>query len=155
MKCIPALVLVFFASVAIAQDYAPLPKPLKEAQTVYLQNETNWPKIADKAYKELKSWGRYRVVDDPAEADLVLRFSFNQVAGSSFILMPIGQSVVGGTVSGTGRGEALTLDIFYRPKTGDRPVWSVTKSGTLLVSNNAKDCIKELRKRMPKGKSQK
>ena len=56
-------------------EYAPLPAKILAARTVYIQNDTNYPEIADKAYTQLKHWGRYQVVDSKDKADLVLVFT--------------------------------------------------------------------------------
>lgn len=56
-------------------EHAPLPAKVLTAKTIFIQNETNQPEIADKAYTQLKSWGRYQVVDSKEKADLVLLFT--------------------------------------------------------------------------------
>lgn len=133
MKGVSILTVLLFAAGAGAQDHAPLPKAIYEAKTVYLVNDTGWPKIADKAYKELRSWGRFQVVNDKAEADLILRFTGAQQ-----------------TLGGLARANKLTMEVLDA-KT-EASLWKITEDGALLVSNNAKDCIKQLRKRMPKEK---
>lgn len=123
---------LLLAPVACAQGYAPLPKELLDAKTIYIVNDTGWPKIADKAFKELQKWGRFIVVNDIREADVIFRFRGARL-----------------TLGGISRSNDVTLAIFLRDSP-ETPIWSITESGTLLVSNNAKDCIRQLRKRMPK-----
>lgn len=131
MRYLLALTLLL-ASALTAQNYAPLPKELVDAKTVFIVNETGWPKIADKAYKELKVWDRFIVVNDAREADVIFRFRGARL-----------------TLGGISRSNDVTLAIFLKDSP-DKPIWSITESGALLVSNNAKDCIRQLRKRMPK-----
>jgi len=139
-----ASLVLFLAVPALAQKYAPLPKQITEAKTVYLVNQTIEPKVADKAYKELRSWGRLEVVDDMEKADLVFRF--RHPSSDAFAIIPLGGGVVGGSI-GSG---AVTLDIFDPKTSKEFPVWSITRSATFLVSNSGKDCVKELLKRFPK-----
>lgn len=56
-------------------EHAPLPQKVLAARTVYIQNDTKQPGIADKAYTQLKDWGKYQVVDSKDKADLVLLFT--------------------------------------------------------------------------------
>lgn len=134
---------IFFASLpANSQKYAPLPNDITNAKTVYLVNQTIEPKVADKAWKELQKWGRFEVVDDMEKADLVFRF--RHPSRDAFAVIPFGPGVV--------RNDFVMLEIFNPQKSKQFPLWTVTKGGTLLVSNSGKDCIKELRKRFPKDK---
>jgi hypothetical protein len=45
------------------------------AKTVYIDNQTGASTITDKAYEALSKWGRYKIVKDAKDADLVLRFT--------------------------------------------------------------------------------
>lgn len=56
-------------------EHAPLPSKVLTAKTIYIQNETNQPAVADKAYTQLKTWGKYQAVDSKEKADLVLLFT--------------------------------------------------------------------------------
>ena len=62
---------ILLAIAAWAEDYAPLPKRILAAKTVYILNETGHPHPLDVAYQELKKWGRYVIVDDREKADLI------------------------------------------------------------------------------------
>jgi len=57
---------------------APVPSQIQQAQTIFLTNsgsDPNFPIDATKAYNDiyaaLQSWGRYRLVNSPDQADLV------------------------------------------------------------------------------------
>ena len=45
------------------------------AKTVFIDNQTGYTQITDKAYEALSKWGRYKIVKDAKDADLVLRFT--------------------------------------------------------------------------------
>jgi hypothetical protein len=70
-------------------QHAPLPAKVMQATTIYIQNQTNDPGIADKAYTQLKNWGRYQIVDSKEHADVLLVFalteSHRQRSGSGFV----------------------------------------------------------------------
>ena len=61
-----------------ATPAAPVPSQIQQAQTIFLTNsgsDPNFPIDATKAYNDiyaaLQSWGRYRLVNSPDQADLV------------------------------------------------------------------------------------
>lgn len=56
-------------------EHAPLPVKVLAAKTVYIENQTGQPDIADKAYTQLRRWGRYDIVDSKEKADLVIVFT--------------------------------------------------------------------------------
>src|SRR5271168_3361230 len=55
--------------------HAPLPASVMAAKTVYIDNQTGHTEITDKAYDALSKWGRFKIVKDAKDADLVLRFT--------------------------------------------------------------------------------
>lgn len=79
-QCFPLFLILAFSVAALGAkkkqvEHAPLPAKVLSAKTVYIQNDSGFADIADKAYSQLKSWGRYRVVDTKQHADLVLIFT--------------------------------------------------------------------------------
>jgi hypothetical protein len=73
-----ALALVLVVSPIHAKDkLAPLPASVIAAKTVYIDNQTGHSEIADRAYDALSKWGRFKIVKDAKDADLVLRFTAN------------------------------------------------------------------------------
>jgi hypothetical protein len=52
--------------------YAPLPDQILKAKTVFLINETGKAKFGDAVYKQIKTWNRWHVITDKAQADIVL-----------------------------------------------------------------------------------
>jgi hypothetical protein len=71
-----ALASVLVVSPMYAADkYPPLPASVTAAKTVFIDNQTGSSQVTDKAYAALSKWGRYKVVKDAKDADLVLRFT--------------------------------------------------------------------------------
>lgn len=51
---------------------APLPDKLVSARTAYLQNDSGEQGFADVMYQHVQAWGRWRIVTDKSDADIVL-----------------------------------------------------------------------------------
>lgn len=75
MRRAAALILLIAASmcsVFAATKRMPLPPALLQAKRIYIDNRTlDCPECADHAFDELSKWGRFQVVTDPKDADLV------------------------------------------------------------------------------------
>jgi hypothetical protein len=66
----------------VAKDkHAPLPTAILIAKTIYIDNQSGFANMGDRAYDELSKWGRYQVVDSATKADLVLLLSANAYDG--------------------------------------------------------------------------
>ena len=73
---IAALALVLVVSPIHAKDqHAPLPASVIAAKTVYIDNQTGHAEITDRAYDALSKWGRFKILQNVKDADLVLRFT--------------------------------------------------------------------------------
>ena len=59
-------------------QHAPLPSKVLSAKTIYIQDESGHAEIGDKAYTELKAWGKYQIVDAKEKADLILVLTISQ-----------------------------------------------------------------------------
>ena len=59
----------------------PLPQQILTAKTVYIDNRSGLADLGDKAYDEMKKWGRYQIVDSPEKADMVLLLSAKEYIG--------------------------------------------------------------------------
>ena len=67
---LPCFGLTLFASAA--PKHMPLSPALMQAKGIYIDNQTpDCPQCSDQAYDELKKWGRFQVVTDPKDADLL------------------------------------------------------------------------------------
>ncbi len=70
------LALVLVLSPIYGKDkHPPLPASVIAAKTVYIDNQTGHSEITDRAYDELSKWGRFKILKDAKDADLVLRFT--------------------------------------------------------------------------------
>lgn len=73
-----ALAIVLVVSPIYAKDqHAPLPASVIAAKTVYIDNQTGDAQITDRAYDALSKWGRFKILQNAKDADLVLRFTAN------------------------------------------------------------------------------
>jgi hypothetical protein len=125
------------------EKYAPLPKAITEAKSVYILNRTGAPEPADQAYRELRSWGRFKVVDEMSAADLVFVLTSERAEDAGVVAIPIGSILAAVPV----RTRFTTLRIFASQAEYATAIWVVTRSSG---NGGAKACIKELRKRFPK-----
>jgi hypothetical protein len=71
------IVLVVFTSLVFAKkqgstQHAPLPAKVLAAKTIYIQSDSGWAEAGDKAYTQLKAWGKYQNVDAKEKADMTL-----------------------------------------------------------------------------------
>ena len=57
------------------KNHVPLPTQVIAAKTVYIDNQSEDASVGDKAREELRKWGRFQLVSDRAEADLIFVFS--------------------------------------------------------------------------------
>ncbi len=74
-KTLALAVVLVVSPIYAADKYPPLPASVIAAKTVYIDNQTGSSQITDKAYEALSKWGRYKIVKDAKDADLVLRFT--------------------------------------------------------------------------------
>lgn len=67
------VVLVLSGSVSLtAEKHAPLPDKIINAKAVFLQNDSGQQNLTDELYQEIETWGRWKVVNNRADADIVL-----------------------------------------------------------------------------------
>src|ERR1700752_955251 len=57
------------------KNHVPLPAQVITAKTVYIDNQSEEADVGEKARDELRKWGRFQIVSDRAEANLILVFS--------------------------------------------------------------------------------
>jgi hypothetical protein len=63
---------------ALAQAKSTFPATLATAKTIAIENDTHVDAVADGAADAIRAWGKFRLVDDPQIADVVLRFDKNK-----------------------------------------------------------------------------
>jgi len=65
-------VLLLLSLPAFAADHAPIPEKLVSAKTVFIQNDSGEQGFSDAVFTQLQEWGRWQVVANRAEADVVI-----------------------------------------------------------------------------------
>jgi hypothetical protein len=76
VAAVAALAIALVVSPIHAKDkHAPLPASVIAAKTVYIDNQTGHSEITDRAVEALTKWGRFKILTDAKDADLVLRFT--------------------------------------------------------------------------------
>ena len=86
-RLVLASYLICVAAVCVFSDqkYAPLPEKIVTAKTVFLQNDSGVQKFADNVYRQLEQWGRWRVVKNRSDADVVVALDHQErVQGSGY-----------------------------------------------------------------------
>ncbi len=77
--CVVGIVLatcaVMFGKNHDAVQHAPLPTKVLTAKTIYIENASGRADMADKAYTELRAWGRYQIVQTKDKADVIMVLS--------------------------------------------------------------------------------
>jgi hypothetical protein len=152
-----------------ASEKMPPPAIFFEAKTVFILNETGYANIGDRAYDEIKKWGRYKVVENPDEADLVLvltsrqdiiGFQRNTVTNTYGTVYGDENSASGNTQSySTGTSTAVTRGTttaaFFDRRTGkkvwsDTRQWGAFRSATRGIIRDIRTRIEEEEKRRTK-----
>jgi hypothetical protein len=124
------LFLSLFAIVSVptsstAKDkHLPLPPQVMGAKTVYIDNQSGEARIGDRCYTQLEKWGRFKIVQDRKQADLILLLSAHEYTRG--YVTSGGDSV--STVSTTGSINAATI--------GDQTTGTVNTTGSVNTTSN-------------------
>lgn len=97
-----AAIFLIAAFPACAQKNAAHSQQILHAKTVYFSNKTGSDAVGKNALAELKKWGKYKIVDLPEQADLLLVLSADPYRG--------GQLVYSGGQTGTVDDSHVTED---------------------------------------------
>lgn len=156
-------ILTSLPSPIAAQDqrHAKLPAKFLSARSVYFDDQTGVAAVGDKALGQLKEWGRFQIVPDRRQADLIILLSAEPPNGGR-IITAAGQT---GTVGKDGHIELDRVPTFNKlapvryayltvidPQTGE-PLWSDShRWGGLLTGFNSagESLIKKLKKKFNK-----
>jgi hypothetical protein len=138
--------------------YAPMPDRVLKAKTVYLDDQSGYPGVGDKAYQELTKWGRFKVVNNRKDADLILLISARAYTGG-YLTTSTGQvSATGGGVYGQATSVGVPLVAifgyltFIDPGNGEL-VWSEVKRARWSGGHTVHIMFDELRKRVAEQES--
>ncbi|HKS83729.1 MAG TPA: hypothetical protein VJR23_19660 [Candidatus Acidoferrales bacterium] len=76
-----AFAIPFAVSLAVAQKAPAKSLQISSAKTAYFRNQTGNVAVGRNALIELNKWGRFRIVQDPKQADLILLLSLEEYRG--------------------------------------------------------------------------
>jgi hypothetical protein len=136
------------------RKYAPMPDKVLQAKTVYLDDQSGYPGVGDKAYQELTKWGRFKVVTTRKEADLIMLISARAYTGG-YMTNSSGQvyPTAGGGAYGTASSVRIPLVAIFGyltlidPSDGEA-VWTETKRARWGAGHTVHIIFDELRKRI-------
>jgi hypothetical protein len=100
--------------------HAPLPSELMQAKSVYIQNAGASPKDARES-AELSTWGRFKLVSDAKDADVIFRLS-SGIANS-------GTRVTSSSISST---SPYVVTIYVLQKASGNVLWSDSRAQQLF-----------------------
>jgi hypothetical protein len=86
-NCSPILVLwsLLVATPAIAQKQLAQSQRFLSAKFVYFNNQTGSDAVGKNALAQLKKWGKFQLVSDPKEADLIVLLSADPYKGGAIV----------------------------------------------------------------------
>ena len=158
MRYRPSVLLIcfIFTFSTLAAEKMPAPPIFRSAKTVAIVNDSGHAQVGDRAYDELKKWGRYQIVSNTDDADLVFVFTVNETyttttgpARSTTSGVIIGNQVYTTTTT----YPSTTTDVDRRTylmvfdKAGQK-VW--TDSHAWALRSSTRQIIKSLRDRVEK-----
>lgn len=153
-----ALIIISFFSIctfvfAKEKHHLPLSPTITSAKTIYIDNQSGLAKLGDRAYEQLTKWGRWQVVPDRQNADLILLLSAHEYNGG-YVGNTTGRIDDNGNIDATSSSTPVTVGYTYitvvDPKTGDN-LWSDSKRwGNLYTGFHSatKGLVDELMKRI-------
>ncbi len=143
---IPVLASLPVPTSAQAQGQSSISAEILSAKFVYFENRTGVAAVGNKALARLKRWGRFQIVQDRKQADLIFLLSADPYKGG-YIIMSGGQT---GTIDKNGHIDedavpnymplAPVRDVYLSaidPRTGEK-LWSDSRHwGGLLTGFNS------------------
>jgi hypothetical protein len=79
------VLIAFAASMGTAQKQSAQSPQILTAKTVFLKNDTGSDAVGKNALARLKKWGKFRIVNDPKQADLIFLLSADPYKGGNII----------------------------------------------------------------------
>lgn len=158
MLIVPLLTSLVFAKKQQKVEHVPLPAKVLQGKTIFIDNQSGWSEMADKAYSTLKGWGRYQIVDAKEKADLIVILSVieaqedgNQSSWVSTYNTKTGVwthgTVSTPTMSTVRFSEIKLIDrISGDPLWSDRKEWSKKHSATQVLIESLRQRVEEQEK---------
>ena len=136
---------LLLATSAFAEPiHAPLPAEAYTAKSIAIVNHTGTQKVLDKAYEGLMKWGRFKVVQNADDADMVL-------------VIDVDRESRGATASTYGNNTTVTevratyLITSFILKGRKEPFFTEQERAALLRKSATQRGIDELKKRLDEG----
>jgi hypothetical protein len=114
-----AAVVVFTTGSSAKDKHLPLPPQIMTAKTVYIDNQSGISRLGDRCYTEIQKWGRFQVVQDRNQADLIFLLSAREYNG--------GYVTTGGQTTSTVNTSGNINATSY----GDQTTGTINSSGTI------------------------
>ncbi len=156
---------------AMIESAAPTARPtsgladIREAKTVYLVNRSNDPKAFGQLSEELQRWGRWKIVQNPDSADLLLVLAQSEtyagtISTGSASVTAVGTATrVGGTTTGTasayGTGTVMSAPVYDQKlfliavdRASDRPLIAVSTERVHVFRKPASWLVSRMRKQV-------
>jgi hypothetical protein len=83
---VAALSTLLFLSPTLAQKQLAQSSQILASKTVYFENKTGSDVVGKKAIAQLKKWGKFQIVTDRKQADLVLLLSADPYKGGNLVM---------------------------------------------------------------------
>jgi hypothetical protein len=126
-------------------NHAPLPQEILQAKTVCVLNHTKNKSAGNQALKELTKWGRFKVVQKPEDAELVLLLSTRST--KSQVEVAASKDSEGFDTDLVELTSTLNYDyICVFDRKTRRRLWSGYKQLNFYTRNPIGSLVKELRK---------
>ena len=124
--------------------HAPLPAEAYTAKTIAIVNHTGTQKVLDKAYEELTKWGRFKIVQNTDDSDIVL-------------VVEVERNTHGATASSYGNTTTVnentvtTITTSFILKGQKEPFFSEQERAALFRKSATQRGIDDLKKRLDEG----
>ena len=137
-------VLLFSVSAFAKTPHAPLPPEAYAAKTIAIVNHTGTQRVVDKAFEELTRWGKFKIVQNAADADMVLVVEVdNETHG-------VTANTYGSTTTVDDR-QVVTITTSFILKGQTEPFFSEQERASPFRKSATQRGIDDLKKRIEEG----
>jgi hypothetical protein len=115
---------------------APIPAELMQAKTVYIQSYTT--SYVRECSDELSKWGRFKIVSDPKEADVIFYVGSHSASNGGYTRT--------GNVMTPNSSLVITVEVVQ--VSSKKPIWSGSLAWSPFRWSPTRNIVKDLRKRV-------
>lgn len=137
-------VLLFSFPACAKTPHAPLPPEVYGAKTIAIVNHTGTQRVVDKAYQELTKWGKFKIIQNAADADMVLVVEVNRETRGAI-------ANTTGTTTTVDETEVVTITTAFILKGQTAPFFSEQERASLFRKSATQRGIDDLKKRIEEG----